>query len=238
MFLESFRHLIEIVALKKQNDQNLQQIASENKRISDLEERRNKTTLRLNDIETEQKNLKLPEEIKTIEGLQQRLAKLTSQLALSVTEKEQKAFEGQILLVKEEKEKIEERYFIGLEKSEELTDETQDLESFLQGSAETLKNILLEVQKNIQDEEGIISNRKLRIESLLNLCQPSFKNMYLQTEMRFKNKSPVSFLIDKKCSECHMQADSMLKSSLEEGRSLEFCPSCGRLLIPETAKIY
>ncbi len=226
------------MALKKQNDQNLQQIASENKRISDLEERRNKTTLRLNDIETEQKNLKLPEEIKTIEGLQQRLAKLTSQLALSVTEKEQKAFEGQILLVKEEKEKIEERYFIGLEKSEELTDETQDLESFLQGSAETLKNILLEVQKNIQDEEGIISNRKLRIESLLNLCQPSFKNMYLQTEMRFKNKSPVSFLIDKKCSECHMQADSMLKSSLEEGRSLEFCPSCGRLLIPETAKIY
>jgi predicted CXXCH cytochrome family protein len=62
--------------------------------------------------------------------------------------------------------------------------------------------------------------------------------MYLQTEIRFKNKSPVSFLINKKCSECHMQADSMLKSALEEGRSLEFCPSCGRLLIPETAKIY
>ncbi len=226
------------MALKKQNDQNLQQIASENKRISDLEERRNKTTQRLNDIETEQKNLKLPEEIKTIEGLQQRLTKLTSQLALSVTEKEQKAFEGQILLVKEEKDKIEERYFIGLEKSEELAAESQDLESFLVGSEETLKNIKQEVQKNIENEENIIKNRKLRTDSLLELCQPSLKSMYLQTEVRFKNKSPVSFLIDKKCSECHMQADSMLKSSLEEGRSLEFCPSCGRLLIPETAKIY
>lgn len=226
------------MALKKQNDQNLQQIASENKRISDLEERRNKTTQRLSDIETEQINLKLPEEIKTIEGLQQRLAKLTSQLALSVTEKEQKAFEGQILLVREEKDKIEERYFSGLEKSEDLTTETQDLESFLKGSTETLKNILTEVQNNIQTEEGIIFNRKLRIESLLDLCQPSLKNMYMQTEMQFINKSPVSFLIEKKCSECHMQADSMLKSSLEEGRSLEFCPSCGRLLIPETAKIY
>jgi predicted nucleic acid-binding Zn-ribbon protein len=62
--------------------------------------------------------------------------------------------------------------------------------------------------------------------------------MYREVELKFKNKSPVSFLIDKKCSECHMLADSMLKTSLEEGRSLEFCPSCGRMLIPETAKIY
>ena len=238
MFLESFRHLIEIVALKKQNQQNLLQIASENKRISDLEERRNKTILRLEELATEEKNLNLNEILLSTEVLQQRLTKLHSQLSLSVTEKEQKAFEDQILIVKSEKDKIENNYFLSLEKSEEMAQESADCQQFLQGSEKTLLQIKEEVQKHIKAEEVIINNRNLRIQSLLDLCQPSLKKMYIEVELRFKNKSPVSFLIEKKCSECHMIADSQLKISLEEGRSLEFCPSCGRLLIPETAKIY
>lgn len=238
MFLESFRHLIEIVALKKQNQQNLLQISSENKRICDLDERRNKTAKRLQEIATEKKDLKLNEKMAAIELLQQRISRLSSQLSFAVTEKEQNAFESQILAAKNEKEEAENNYFIDLEKSEELDQEASKLKEFQAGSAQTLEMIKAEVAAQIHIEEGIISNRNLRINSLLDLCQPSLKNMYLETQSRFKDKSPVSFLIEKKCSECHMQADSQLKTSLEEGRSLEFCPSCSRLLIPETAKIY
>lgn len=238
MFLPSFRHLIEIEALKKQNQLNLLQISSENKRISDLDERRTKTTALVDNLSLEEKNLKLSNTQQEIDVLQARLTKLNSQLSLAVTEKEQIAFENQIKLVKNEIDSLETKYFTNLEKSEAIQVEIKNSKEFLTGSFESLTIIQNEVTKNISLEEEIIYNRNLRILSLTELLHASVKSLYLESEKKFKPKRPVSYLIDKKCSECHLLTDSMLKNSLEEGRSIEFCPSCSRLLIPETAKIY
>lgn len=238
MFLESFRHLIEIEALKKENLQNSLRISSENKRISDLEERRKKTLVLNENLTLEEKNLKLTESQNKIEDLQVRFSKLTSQLSLAVTEKEQIAFENQIKLVKDEVEKLEMQYFENLEKSEELLALIQENNEFMKGSVNTLLEIKNEVKENIAKEEGIIENRKKRIDSLTDLCHPSLKTLYLDLEKRFAPKAAVSFLIDRKCTACHMQVDSVLAHSLDEGRSLETCPSCSRLLIPDTARIY
>lgn len=238
MFLDSFRHLIEIEALKKENLQNSLRIASENKRISDLEERRKKTVVLNENLTLEEKSLKLTESQNQIEDLQLRLSKLTSQLSLAVTEKEQIAFENQIKLVKEEVNKLEMEYFEILEKSEEFLALIQENNEFMKGSVNTLEEIKMEVKENIAKEEGIIENRKKRIDSLTQLCHPSLKDLYLDLEKRFAPKAAVSFLIDRKCTACHMQVDSVLAHSLDEGRSLETCPSCSRLLIPDTARIY
>ncbi|MDO9181925.1 MAG: hypothetical protein Q7U04_05935 [Bacteriovorax sp.] len=238
MFLPSFRHLIEIEALKKQNQQNLLQIASENKRISDLEERRKKTAILIDSLILDDKNLKIADTNGQIELLQVRLKKLNSQLALAVTEKEQVAFENQITLIKNECDSLENIYFANLEKSELIEIEIAENKEFLKGSLESLEIIKTEASSNISSEQTIIDNRNLRIQALVELVHPSVKSLYSELEKRFSPKSPVSYLIDKKCSECHMQADSVLKNSLEEGRSIEACPSCSRLLIPETAKIY
>lgn len=238
MFLESFRHLIEIEALKKQNQQNVMQISSENKRISDLDERRSKTHFQIDNLILEEKNLNLSNTQQQIDVLQARLTKLNSQLALAVTEKEQIAFEGQIKLVKSEKDNLETLYFSNLEKSENIQQEIINNKEFLEGSLKSLEIIKAEAEKNISNEQKIIDNRNLRIQSLTDLLHTSLKSLYLDLEKKFKPKRPVSFLIDKKCSECHMLVDSQLKNSLEEGRSIETCPSCSRLLIPETAKIY
>jgi predicted nucleic acid-binding Zn-ribbon protein len=238
MFLPSFRHLIEIEALKKQNLQNLLQISSENKRISDLVERRSKTQSQIEQLQIDVKNLKLPETQQQIDVLQVRFTKLNSQLALAVTEKEQVAFEGQIKLVKAEIDSLEELYFNHLELSENIQIEIKNNNEFLVGSLDSLALIKSESEKNILVEQTAIDNRNLRITSLVDLLHPSLKDLYLVSEKKFAPKRPVSYLIDKKCSECHMMTDSILKNSLEEGRSIENCPSCGRLLIPETAKIY
>jgi len=238
MFLESFRHLIEIEALKKQNQQNLAQIASENKRISDLDERRRKTALEIDHFLIEDKSLKLSDTQQQIDVLQVRLNKLNSQLSMAVTEKEQIAFENQIKLVKNEIDLLETIYFNNLEKSESIQQQIKNAQEFLKGSLESLELIKNETLKNISIEQNIIDNRILRINSLDELLHPSMKSLYLELEKRMRPKRPVSFLVDKKCSECHMLVDSMLKNSLEEGRSIEICPSCSRILIPETAKIY
>lgn len=236
MFLPSFRHLIEIEALKKQNQQNLNEILSENKRISDLDVRREKTRAQIENLLLEEKNLHLSKTQESLDTLGARLKKLNSQLSLAVTEKEQVAFEHQIQLVKNEIENLETLYFANLESSESILEQVQSLTTFLEGSLNTLDEIKSEVATNITAEQKIIDNRNLRIDALLELINPGLKSLYLELEKKYKPKSPVSYLIDKKCSECHMQADSILKNSLEEGRSIETCPSCGRLLIPETVQ--
>lgn len=238
MFLESFRHLIEIEALKKENLTNQLRIASENKRISDLEERRKKTLVLSENLALEEKGLKLTESQNKIEDMQLRLSKLTAQLSLAVTEKEQIAFENQIKLVKEEIEKSETLYFEALEKSEEILTLIQENNEFIKGSVSTLEDIKKEVLENIQKEEELITNRNKRIQSLMDQCRADLTSLYLDLEKRFAPKSPVSFLIAKKCTACHMQVDAILSQSLDEGRSLETCPSCSRLLIPDSARLY
>jgi predicted nucleic acid-binding Zn-ribbon protein len=238
MFLPSFRHLIEIEALKKQNQQNEQQISSESKRICDLDDRRTKTQLQIESLILDEKNLNLSTNQQQIEILQARFKKLNSQLALAVTEKEQIAFEGQIEIVKTELAALENVYFTNLERSEEIESEIADKNEFLNGSLISLEIIKSEVAQNISLEQKIIDDRNLRILALTDQLLPRLKSLYLEIEKKMLPKKAVSYLIDKKCSECHMQVDSILKNSLEEGRSIESCPTCSRLLIPETAKIY
>lgn len=239
MFLESFRHLIEIEALKEQNLKNSLQIASENKRIYDLEERRKKLQAQSENLKLDEKNLKLTESQNQIDDLQIRLNKLSSQLSLSVTEKEQIAFENQIKITKEEIEKLENHYFEKLEESENILNQIIENNEFIKGSLATLEEIKKEVMANILIEENHMKNRDVRINSLLDLCHPGFRSYYSELDKKFRPKStPVSYLISKNCSACHMSVDSALKSSIDEGRSFEACPNCSRLLIPETAKIY
>lgn len=238
MFLESFRNLIEIEALKNQNLNNLIQILGENRRISDLEESRANTLSQIDELTLREKTLNLPATQLKIDVLQTRLNKLNSQLALAGTLKEQMAFEGQIKLIKEEIDGLEALYFGNLEHSELIQAHIKDSKRYLEGSLKSLEMITTEAKKNILFEQKIIDDRNLRIQSLTEVLHPSVKDLYLELEKKFKPKRPVSYLIDKKCSECHMLADSILKNSLEEGRSIEICPSCNRLLIPETAKIY
>ena len=238
MFLESFRHLIEIEALKKQNQQNIDRISSENKRIYDLEERRKKTQTQNENLKIDEKNLRLTDSQNQIEDLQGRLSKLTSQHAMATTLPQETAFKNQIQTIQNEIEKLEVTYFENLEKSEEILKTIKENNDFFAGSLLTLSEIKTEVTKAVSEEEEIILNRNKRIEALMELCHPAMKSLYLEMEKKFKPKSCVSYLIDKKCSACHMATDAILRSTLEEGRGLECCPNCSRFLIPETVKIY
>lgn len=238
MFLESFRHIIEMEALKKQNQENLRKISSENKRISDLVERRKKSENSIDNLKKEEQELKLSSTQRVVEDLTIRQKKLQSQLSLAVTEKEQQAFEKQIELVTKEIETEEASYFEKLERSENITSEIEELKEFLQGSSETLQTISEEVKIEIEKEEKIIQGRLLRFNALKEQLHPTARSLYDQCEKQTKLIPPVSFMIDRKCSECHMMLDYTLKSTLENGTSVETCPHCGRFLVPDSAKIY
>ncbi|MGZ3808330.1 MAG: zinc ribbon domain-containing protein [Bacteriovorax sp.] len=199
---------------------------------------REKRQNQLKFLEQENRQLGLTEKQREIESHQQKIKRMKSQMDMVTTEKEQHALESQIALLQTELNDLEEHFFSSLERQEAIEEEKKDIHHFLEGSLSSLAEIKKDVEVETKKYQDLIDGRQKRIESLEELCEPQLKSFYLDLEKKFKPQRPVAFLIDKKCSQCHMQVDSIFKASLEEGRSYETCPNCGRLLIPETAKIY
>lgn len=238
MYLPSFRHLIEIEALKTQNQSDLAAVAAEEKRISDLESLREKRRQNITALDEEIKAMKLIEKQLEVESLEAIQARTRQQLDTLASEKDIKAMQQQLEVMAAELKQKEEQYFNLLERSEEITSEKKQAEDFLQGSLKTLEEIKADVVKEKQKFLTQIANRQLRIESLEPEVAPAVLKFYKEIEKKFAGKKAVAFLIDKKCSACFIQVDSLFKTALEEGRTIESCPNCGRFLIPETSKIY
>ncbi len=238
MYLPSFRHLIEIEAMKTQNQNDLAAIATEEKRISDLELLREKRRQNIAALDEEVKAMKLIEKQLEVESLEAKHKRTKEQLDTLNSEKDIKAMEHQLEVMGAELSQKEETYFSLLERSEAIAEEKKEAEEFLQGSANTIEDIKKEVEIERQKFNKQIENRNLRILSLEEQCLPALLKFYKEIEKKFAGKKAVAYLIDKKCSACFVQVDSMFKTALEEGRAMETCPNCGRFLIPETAKIY
>ncbi len=238
MFLASFRHLIEIEALKTQNQNDEATISNENKRISDLGALREKKSQQIKLLEEENRNLHLSNKQLTIESLQQKCQKMKSQMDLVTSEKEQHALENQLKTVQAELDSLEEIYFTSLERTEAIEEEIKENKVFLEGSEKTLSEIEKDVSLEIKKIQLVIEGRNVRVHSLEEQLDIALRSFYYDLEKKFKPKRPVAYLIEKKCSFCHMMVDSQFKAAVEEGRAFETCPNCGRLLIPETAKIY
>lgn len=238
MYLESFRHLIEIDALERANNTNRQNIISENKRISDLELKQKKANDEIAELSNEKVLLQLSAKEEEINHSTTKLTKLKDQLFNIKTQKEQEALENQIAQLESNIQTLEESFFSILEREEIINSLILEKKNFLKGFENTIAEIKKEISTNIASEEKIISDRQLRIDSLLLQCRTDVQKSYLDAKKKFNNTPALSFLISKKCSICYMQADSMLKLNLEEGLSIEHCPSCGRMMLPETSKIY
>jgi predicted nucleic acid-binding Zn-ribbon protein len=238
MYLPSFRHLIEIEALKSQNANDFQSIASEHKRISDLESLREKRRQHIASLDEEVKAMKLIEKQLEVESLELKHKRTKEQLEMMANEKDIKSMELQLAVMSAQLTEKETIYFSLLEQSEEIANEKKEAEEFIKGSLNSLEDIKKDVALEEARFQKQIDNRNLRVHSLEEQVEKNLLKFYTEIEKKFAPKRPVAFLIDKKCTQCHMQVDSMFKASLEEGRSIEMCPNCGRLLIPETAKIY
>ena len=149
MYLDSFRHLIEIEALKVQNQNDFVQIANQNKRISDMEQRRNKLLARNLEIDSEIHELKLITHQLEIETLEQKLTHKKSQLTMVVNAKEEHALVNEISLMSAELEQKEDHYFLSLELSESLESEKKESLQFIEGSKKSQLEIQSEVDREV-----------------------------------------------------------------------------------------
>lgn len=238
MYIESFRQIIEIESLKAENQKNTQNIESEKKRTLKLLEQKQKAKEDLERLTAELHELPLKNTLALIDKSKLALQKLQQQENLAKDQKEALAFAKQIEAKKIEVSDLEVLGLELLEREDFLECEIKRLKEFSTGLESSSQIIGAETDELIEKEKSIINARLQRVSALLDQCRLDFKNTYLALEKKFYPKSPVSFLIDRKCQSCFIQVDSILKSSLEEGRTIETCPHCSRLLIPETVKIF
>ena len=233
MYLESFRNIIEIESLKSKIREYDAILSGELKRITDLDALRQRHLNRIEELSKVENELHLKTLELTIASEESRLIRLSEQMDLVKNDKELAAITHQLQTLKESMARNEEKYFENLEISENLHQEVKDAKQFLTGSIDTKEEIIKEVESVKSDVNEKIFYLNARINSLLEQCNKSARDLYLSSE-----KTGVAFINGKVCSKCHMQISSVMKTTVEEGRNLECCPHCGRFLIPETAKIY
>jgi predicted nucleic acid-binding Zn-ribbon protein len=176
---------------------------------------------------------KLKELELNIHSLENNIAKLKSQINMVKNEKELTSITHEIEHSQKKLADLENQYFELTEQSENLLQNIQDNQNFINGSKATLAEIEKDVTTIIEENQKEISNYQKRIEALLEIEKPGNRKIYLETAKKFQTTSPCSFIAHKNCSACRINIDSVTVANVEHARSLEFCPSCGRILLPK-----
>lgn len=236
MYKNDFRNLIEIESLKQRNNLQSLEISAELARINHLNQQLQNAIEETKKAQLEITHLKLTSQLLVIQELETRLLKSKNQLKNSSTEKEQFALESQIKTTEHELSIKENIYLNDLEKNDLLQILINEKNQFIAGISKSIVEITNEVEINKKKLQNIIDQNNLRIKSLKEGLIPNLKNLYEEIEKNLKSKKAISYLIQKKCTECHIQVDTQLSMAIEECRTFETCPACSRFLIPESAK--
>lgn len=232
MIVDTFRNFIEIMGLRKKEAELLKEIASENKRISVLADKRTAIKQEIESLKDEQRQLKIKEMELETNALTIKLNRFKDQINLVKNDKELQSITHEVSHHENLINELETKYFSALERSEQIDGIIKDHEGFLSGSESTLKEIESEVNGANQVHYNEIKNLNNRIQALLESEKPANQKLYLEIEKKFASTSPFSYLNGKNCQTCRISIDVQTANNIEYCRSLEFCPNCGRLLLP------
>jgi predicted nucleic acid-binding Zn-ribbon protein len=238
MLIDTFRNFVEIEGLKAKILIHRSNIASQNKRISDMVSKRAEREAQIANCEFEIKNLKIKDLEAQMSIYDSSLKKFQTQMDMVKNEKELNSLNHEISSIKVLIENLETLYFESSEKVETLNHKISECREFLKGSIDSLNEISSEAKAIISKEENEIQNFQMRIDAILENEKPTHKKLYQEMEIKFKTTGPCSFINHKNCSACRINIDSVTVGNVENARSLEFCPSCGRILLPNDLNLY
>lgn len=238
MIIETFRNFIEIEGLNKKIAQHIAEIASQEKRIKDAEGKKLSAMMNIDQNNLRIKELKLKELELTVSGLEKKLAHYQEQMSLVKNQKELDSLTHEINSTKSQLTIEETDFFNKIDLVTTLENEILDLNNFVKGINESIDEIKKEVEIEISKNKKEIDNFQLRINSLLDQLNPSDKKMYQELAVKFKSTSPTAFIIGKNCSLCRINIDAQTINLVDHAKSLEICPNCNRLLLPNNLNLY
>ena len=238
MELSFFSTLFRVQTLEEKIADHLEEIRQHQGRIKFIEDQREQ-----NQKEKEEKQASL-EEMKTNlsngerqhHELTQDIEKAKEHLANASTQKQVDSLEAELANLTPRADELENSVLELMESIESLEEEIQSHEEFLQGSVETLKEIKSEVAGDVEKEEAEIETINKKIRGFFQEIPDNLQESYGKVNEKYLYKKPLSFAINRQCHQCKFDIGGNTQSQVDTGRVLEFCPGCGRLLIPLAAK--
>jgi predicted nucleic acid-binding Zn-ribbon protein len=232
---EAAHHLIEIQSLLNKISFHKKNIEKNLLRPSSIKNQRDKTQQRLEEVHEliasvektfNDEDKQLQKDTKDLENKDKQKNLVTTEKELSAIEHDIRVLEGSISI-------LEEKALKNLESKEELENEEKDLSSFLNGSLKSLQDIEKEVLEANKLEQNEIDLYEARVEGIISSLPPSMGKEFKSLMDKFENDKPLSFLKNGCCGQCHYSIPRTVEEALQKSFSLEYCPNCNRVLIPE-----
>jgi predicted nucleic acid-binding Zn-ribbon protein len=234
MQTEYYKILKEISSLLNNKDTLLTKTRSEKERVTKIQDHRQKRIQDLQNYNQRQKELSLEEQ-----SIENNLAHQSQQLdqakghQMQVTDDQQlKALEHQISTLQENVSNLEEQGFELLEQMDEIHQQINDAQSFIDGSAETLQEITVEVNEACKQYQSEVEKLDFRIDHLLTELPDNFQ---AKIKTALGRKIPISIFtkINGDCCDfCKLQLNKTDLDQIEKKLTLTTCNGCKRIFIP------
>lgn len=238
MMTDTYRNFIEIMSLKAKNYQLLTDIQSQRKRILDTESKKTAAISKKDALALQILELGISKNEQLIKDLDSKLSKLNTDINKVNSEKELNSLNNEIAFLKEELHTLEDETFLKIDIADKLQVELATLSGFIAGIDQTITEIKLEAESEIKKHQKEVENLSSRISSLVDSLPSSVQKTYQLVDKKFVSSPPFSFINQKNCSACKINIDQMTVSNVQNHRSVELCPSCDRILLPNDLNIY
>ena len=164
-----------------------------------------------------------------LEALEKSLKKTKADLMLSTSNEQLKSMEEKISLTDAEINSLEEEIILELEKSENLEVELNKHYQFQKNFPETYSELKNEIYSENEVTFNKIESRKERQEQLLGELPKELRKSF--ESLSKKVNLPVTFIETNRCSSCKTILDNMTLQSIKLYSDINYCFSCGRILI-------
>jgi predicted nucleic acid-binding Zn-ribbon protein len=222
--LEWFSRLKEYDSLSKARLGELNAIKEQESRTKALESRREDSLTRLTGLKAEHVRL------------HQELLELEEKLKIQTQQRQrwidQGGDEQKRLKMEEGIAALEEKGFEQLQNLETNETERKEVQTFLDGLAKTMDEIISEVKAEILLHQEKIKQLDLRLEALLEMLPEEFKILLMKVLKKNLAHGPFTRIDSGSCFFCRYKISRIDESEIDMQKKLKTCPQCGRIFIP------
>lgn len=150
--------------------------------------------------------------------------------------KELLSLQQSVLKMEDEIEKGEALYW-------ELEKQIEELKNERQSAKEKIRNLKKEYNENVKIYKEQVGQLEIKLaenkamqEEIRGLMKPEILRLFTEVEKRIPG-TPVAFLKGEICSGCRISIPSIQALRIKEGKTLNRCENCGRILIKEDAAL-
>ena len=115
---------------------------------------------------------------------------------------------------------------------DEIEIEIQEAKTFLQGLKNSINEIQLEINPELEKIEGELNNIDLRSNLLLNELPPDYRTLLEKTTSKNLSHGPFTRIDQGSCYFCRFKISRLDESEIDMQKNLKTCPQCSRIFLP------